>query len=1003
MVGAFGVAQQVIMAKNRVGWLVVRALCCWCMLLAAAGCSRTRYRLAADRDAAALLAEKSAGRPWQVPPRFSVYPHPQSRFFDPTPDDDPLLPVPAPRLYAYSLPALPERSPERFRGQASTSGALAGGVPAEARISDQVAASGELPPGPSPQAGPPASVQQVAFQPPPADTAQDITSLDLEQLSLILGMEVQELQILPVPAAIWESLPERCLTRMLEFASVRDEYRRTFTREPDEAQRDSSQRLSLEDVLQLALINSREYQAQKEQLYVKALTLSLQRFDYDLKFATSGNGTNVNYLDSPTYPGRQGRMLVRTPVAVERTLATGGTFLARFANDIVLTFNGASGFSADVGSTLLFDISQTVFQRDFLLEQLTQAERDVVYQARTFARARKTLFRDLARQYYNLLLTYRGIEIVSQDYFSNLRGFNQSEAEYRAGRLPRFQVDQFEQSTLDSRSSLISSCNDLEEGLDQLKLAIGLPPELPLNLDLTELDQLTLRDEVTAVAERVRRARRNVINERGLQAPQRGALLNAAVDLVRKMLLVEQLQQRLGEDSPHIGPLQLELAQLAAAEAELEVQFKRDVLTQDLQADPAAPPLRIFQRTTDLLNSQLALVSRQLRVTELRGLDSSHRSPLQQRADDLRRRSEQMQTDLDQVIVDRDLGRIPEFVQLAAGLLSEVDAVQTQLQALLPPRVADPNAALQQTLADVDRLIEQSQELLARRAGGLTPIEVDVDDAMLTALTLRYELMNQRESLADDWRNIKYQGDDLKSVLNLHASELLRTRRDANRPFDFSWDDSDTELGVTFDAPLNRRSQRNSFRRSLIDYNVGLRNLMDKEDRIKFDVRTSLRALALAQEQYRIAVASAALAYERRISTRLQLRLGVENIRVEDVLDAQRAYTRSLNSLARTHITYVLDRIGLFMDLELLEVDDEGFWQHLYDEDYQPTPNLQLPDYAVPVYGQLPRGVWPSHKIKRMLHVPPGQTLIYQTDDSEGTWGEEVPAPLPEDGAEGGE
>ena len=143
-------------------------------------------------------------------------------------------------------------------------------------------------------------------------------------------------------------------------------------------------------------------------------------------------------------------------------------------------------------------------------------------------------------------------------------------------------------------------------------------------------------------------------------------------------------------------------------------------------------------------------------------------------------------------------------------------------------------------------------------------------------------------------------------------------------------------------------------------------------------------------------MASTALAYERRISTRLQLRLGVENIRVEDVLDAQRAYTQSLSELAGSHIQYILDRIGLFLDLELLEVDESGFWQQLYDETYQPTPNYQLPDYALPVYGELPHGTWPSHKIKRMLHVPPGQTIIYRSDGSEDTLGEEVPAPEPE-------
>jgi outer membrane protein TolC len=983
------------MAENRVGSLLVRALCCWCLLVTAVGCSRTRYRLAADRDACGVLGEKSVGKPWQLPPMFSVYPHPQSRFFDPTQDDDPILPVPAPQLYAYSLPQLPQRNPRRFHGEVET--APLASAPGELRVSD-VAVAGRIAGDPSvtrvSSATAPFPVQQVAYQ--PAEDARDISAVDLEQLSLVLGVSVEELQILPIPPPIWQSLPEQCLKRMLEFASVRDEYRRSFDRAPGDALRDRSQRLALEDIVELALINSREYQTQKERLYLTALALSLERFDYDVKFSTSGNRMTVDYLDGPAAVGRQSTLAIPTTLTVDRLLASGGTVLASFANRIVLTFNGPSGFTADIGSELFYEISQTVFQRDIVLENLTQAERNVVYAMRDFARFRKLLFRDLAAQYYQLLLAYRGIEIVSQDYFSNLRGFNQGEAEYRAGRLPRFQVDQFEQSTLESRRQLISGCNVLEQNLDRLKIRIGLPPELPVNLDLTELDQLTLRDEVTAVAERVRRARRNLMTERGQTPPERAALLNASVDLVRKMLLVEQLQQRLGEEAPGLAALQLELAQLAAAEAQLEVQFNRDVLAQEQGLEPAAPPLRIFQRTMDLVNSLLVLTTRQLRVAELQDLDTANRNAIQARADGLQRRNVQLQADLGTVIAERELNRIPGFVQAAGELLTDVAVVVQQMQALLPPPPADAAAALQQTLADVDRLIDASQHLLAREAGGLVPIEVGVEEAMLTALTLRYDLMNQRETLADSWRDIKFAGDDLKSVLNLRASERLRTRRDTNRPFDFTFDDSDTRLTLTFDAPLNRRAQRNRFRRSLIDYNAGLRSLMEREDAVKFDVRDSLRRLALDQEQYRIDVASAALAYERRISTRLQLRLGIQNVRVIDVLDAQQAYTRSLSRLASSHIQYILDRIGLFLDLELLEVDDAGFWQQLYDDQHQPSTNLHVPEYALPVYGQLPHGTWPSHQIKRMLHVPPGQTTIYRPDGEGGDLAEEIAAPLPD-------
>ncbi len=102
-------ARRELMTENRAGALLVRALCCWCLVVTVVGCSRTRYRLAADRDATAILAEKSACQPWQLPAMFSVYPDPRSRFFDPTPTDDPALPVPAPQLYAYTLPELPQR------------------------------------------------------------------------------------------------------------------------------------------------------------------------------------------------------------------------------------------------------------------------------------------------------------------------------------------------------------------------------------------------------------------------------------------------------------------------------------------------------------------------------------------------------------------------------------------------------------------------------------------------------------------------------------------------------------------------------------------------------------------------------------------------------------------------------------------------------------------------------------------------------------------------------
>jgi hypothetical protein len=202
---------------------------------------------------------------------------------------------------------------------------------------------------------------------------------------------------------------------------------------------------------------------------------------------------------------------------------------------------------------------------------------------------------------------------------------------------------------------------------------------------------------------------------------------------------------------------------------------------------------------------------------------------------------------------------------------------------------------------------------------------------------------------------------------------------------DSTVDTSRTELRFSFDAPLNRFSQRNSFRQELIDYQVALRSLMQLEDDIKLDIRNDLRDLSLAREEFRISVASAALASDRVASTELSLRLGL-NVSTRDFLEAQQAYTDALSGVASQHFTYIIQRTQLFLDLELLTVGEDDFWHDLYNDDLQPTPFYQLPPYALPAYGVLPSCVWHSHEVKRMYAVPTGVSYINrapeENDDS---------------------
>ena len=110
-------------------------------------------------------------------------------------------------------------------------------------------------------------------------------------------------------------------------------------------------------------------------------------------------------------------------------MATSGTLVGQFANNVVMTFNGPSGFAADVSSEILFDFTQRVFQRDVLLEPLIQSERNLSMRRGDtpgFAKSSSSMW---PAPTTTSLLTYRRVEIDAQNYFSQALNFQQARAE----------------------------------------------------------------------------------------------------------------------------------------------------------------------------------------------------------------------------------------------------------------------------------------------------------------------------------------------------------------------------------------------------------------------------------------------------------------------------------------------------------------------------------------------------------------------------------------------
>ncbi len=1017
----------------------------------AIGCSRTRYRLAADRDTQRVLREKSACAALEIPNSYTVTPDSRSRFYDPTNPDCPQLPVQRPVLYGYDIPELATKRSQWPSGTSSTSQTL-------------------LTPGANPGANPPTQLPTTLETPPPAtsvspqtanfDHAQETPSasdpslyfspaipsptplpsvIPVEQPVLPASFVVQPsseiiapLQVTqpgnaPAPAATsglasarpyngstiakvtipqnaWDVLPKSCIDRMLEFQTLRIERTQSFPNDTFVLPQVDHKSLNLENLMELATINSREYQTRKEILFRSALAVTRQRYQFELNPTQFGNGTEANYRHLRNNGTTVNTLGIPTGFGVQQTLATGGEFLARFANSVVLTFNGPSGFATDIGSDLIFDFQQTIFQRDVRFENLTQTERDVVYATRDYVRFRKQLFRDIANLYYNLLLNYRSVEINAQDYFTNLRGFLQAQAEYRtAEKIPRIQVDQFEQSVLRTRSNLVANCFTLEAALDQLKFRLGLPPELPIYLDLTELTSISLRDEFAVARQMIARSRSELLNARESQILDATSLANVAEVLSDRMMSILGIQQRMlgtngnasnlasdSQASPDvqesfervIRDLEDHQRTLQILGARLQVDILRKDLDLQIQADLPVPPLRILIRAIDYCLAEQVVIDKAIEISSQR-TQTAASGTLVARRDVLNKQLGKLISFVEEIssristeaLLDDGGGlqRIPERMKESIELVKSMENLAREATREILPEASEAVEA--QIESTVNKTIELSDELLVNGPTGWEEINLDSNEALLTGLVQRLDLMNQRGDLADAWRQIKLAGDDLRSIVDLRATQVLRTRSGDDDPFDFTFDNSETRLSAALDTPLNRRLQRNNFRIALINYNVGLRNLMAAEDTIKLDVREDLRQLQLDRNQYTIAVASAALAFERVISTRLRLQLGIANVAARDFLESQQAYTNALLTIARTHVNYISDRLELFFDLEAFDVTPLGYWDGV-GQDYGPQINLDFPTTNPHPYDCLPGRVWYSPTVRQMESIPPGEAII---------------------------
>jgi hypothetical protein len=736
------------------------------------------------------------------------------------------------------------------------------------------------------------------------------------------------------------------------------------------ATNETGYRIKLDQAVELGVVNSREFQFEREDLYLAALPVSLERFSFaGQAFLTETIFRRNLGQDFPGGPLNLWQF--NTTSGFSRLFPTGASLLVQMANRFVVDMTdgrpniAVSNFSLTLAQPFLRGGGYAV-----TLEPLTAAERNLLYAIRSYARFRKLFYvavtagtggytnnpyglaglsvnlgRGIGNNltaptvgYLQLLLQ----EAIISNQRKNVTFLEQLLQLYQAfregGQQSDLQVGQVEQQLLGSRTQLLGSSNvgggggsgirGYLDALDNFKLQLGVPLTVGLNLDNSPLrpirQQLARFEEVYEQVRQVEQdARRYDPTEPVGKFRERWRLLLTQSPLVRGT-----------EFSKNVGPAWDAWAKLSDAEYNKKL------------SGLLAERRRLLDEKTD---------------RQLKGLPEP---------------PEAVQR-LNQLNDEIDLAGFEQTVRvyLAQPWLKEpTPAVRAGVQAAAFRDVF--NAFYQLILEGrnerLNQLRQQWPKLPPVVINGMNLVDSPLDDAytvgVQTALSYRLDLMNARGQVVDAWRQVKVQANSLEGVFNVQYDLNLTTPAAGANPAAFSSTRSSNQLTINGQLPLVRRAERNNYRAALIAYQRQRRTLMAFEDNIANDVRGDIRELRTIAELYRIQQRLIELGYSLVDNAQAILLAppvpgatadaGSAAALTQQVLQAQSSLLTAQNTLFTIWVNYLISRMTLYLDLELMQVDERGVWCDEFGSDQPagPVPDPERPgrEPAVPPGERLP-------------------------------------------------
>lgn len=250
--------------------------------------------------------------------------------------------------------------------------------------------------------------------------------------------------------------------------------------------------INLAQAVAIATRYNRDYQSNKEALYLAALALTGERYKYALKWFGTIDATYARGIDSTTGNNYED-VSVNSEGGVKQSQLLGDGVLLNTG----LTIDWVRFLTGDprttLGSILTGDIAIPLLGSGAgkaAKETLTQAERNVLYEIRSFNRYRQTFVVDIITSYYSVLQQRDSATNAWNNYKRSLEFTKQSEMEAKTGKRPAFEVDQAKQRELAAYDGYVGTEQNYEFALDSFKIRLSLPTDANIELDQNELKAL---------------------------------------------------------------------------------------------------------------------------------------------------------------------------------------------------------------------------------------------------------------------------------------------------------------------------------------------------------------------------------------------------------------------------------------------------------------------------------------------------------------------------------